>query len=132
MRVVEFDDGFTTETPPTTGTFATVTGTLAEPQAITAEGGVTPAAVNEEIQYIAGDGGAVQVTADPPVAAGTFDGQKLVLIGTSDDDTVSLAVGASLKMNGDVVLGQFGAIELRWSTSASLWVEVSRNGMPAF
>lgn len=128
VRELDFSDGFETATPPTM-TAVTITGTSAAPVLITAGGGITADDVTEEDQYVAGDGGAVDVSANPQVSPGTYHGQKLNLIGTSDTDTVTLENGDGLELNGECVLTQGAILALRWNATSSLWTERYRNGM---
>lgn len=127
MRVLDIDDGFTTETPPTSGLLSVVTGTRASPTAIVAGTGVVVAGVAREIQFVTGSGGAVDVSANPQIAAGAYTGQELILIGRSDTNTVKLENGAGLALNGTCVLSEGSTIELVWD--GSNWAEVTRNDL---
>ena len=60
--------------------------------AITAAGGIT---VTKAIMRVAGNGGAIDITADPQIAAGT-DGQVVIIQGTHDTNTITLDDGAGL------------------------------------
>lgn len=102
-------------------------GTYTAPELIAAGSGVGVDSVFEEVQYIEGDGGAVNVTANPQVAAGSTAGQKLELIGTSDANTVTLENGDGLALNGSCVLGDGAVLGLRWDAVAMVWRERYRN-----
>lgn len=57
---------------------------------------------------------------------GTKDGQTLLLVGTSDTNTVKLdSDHPNIGLNGDIILGLNDAIFLVWN--ASVWAEVSRS-----
>lgn len=107
-----------------TSSGATIVGSRASPTAITAVGGIPFSAATSTDNYIQGSGGAVTVTANPQVAAGTADGQRLVLTGRSATNTVTLSDGTGLSLNGAWVGGLDSELVLRWDTTN--WVEVSR------
>lgn len=103
----------------------TVTGSQASPTLITAVGGVSfSGSIYFNINFIAGDSGAVDVTANPQVAAGSLVGQQLMLIGTSATDTVTLEHGTGLSLNGTWVGGNNSALTLVWD--GSNWTEIGR------
>jgi hypothetical protein len=106
-------------------------GTRASPVAITAVGGITPAGVQRELQFIQGNCGAVTVTATPPVAAGTSVGQELLLVGCNATNTVTISTTTGLSLNGSIVMGSAlagggpgGCLYLIWDGTS--WNEVSR------
>lgn len=113
-------------TAATNGTAAgaTIVGSRASPTAITAGGGISYSAATTTDNYIQGSGGPVTVTANPQVAAGTVDGQRLVLIGRSATNTVTIADGTGLSLNGSWVGGLDSVLVLRWD--GTNWAEVSR------
>ena len=88
---------------------------------ITAAGGIT---ATKPIMHIQGSGGAVDITANPQIAAGT-SGQILILEGTSDTNTVQLDNGNGLHLHGDAILGDDDIIVLYQGTSE--WEEITRN-----
>ncbi len=101
------------------------TGSRAAPSLITAVVGLAFSGTQYFTKaYIAGNGGAVTVTANPQIAAGSVDGQQLVIQGRSATDTVTLSDGTGLVLNGPWVAGLDNIITLSWDTSS--WVEMSR------
>jgi hypothetical protein len=109
----------------------TVFGSRTSPRQIVASAGITSGAghmsttaASQKI-YVEGSGGAVNVTANPQIEAGTIDGQLMVICGRSQDNTVQLNHGNGLYLNGNIVLGENECITLSWDTSE--WVELSRN-----
>ena len=106
------------------GGSVSVTGSRGTPTDITAGGGITPGTSTFQKIYIQGSGGAVTVTANPQVAAGTTDGQRLILVGRSDTNTVTLANGTGLSLNGNITLGDDDTLDLSWDGTS--WCEVSR------
>jgi hypothetical protein len=92
---------------------------------ITAAGGIT---VTNVIMRIQGDGGAIDITADPQIADGT-DGQIVILQFDSDANTVKLDDGTGLQLAGGVSFtGGKGDI---WSgtydSGDDLWIELYRS-----
>jgi hypothetical protein len=102
-----------------------VTGSQASPSAITAVGGIAfSGTAYFNVWFIAGNGGAVTVTANPQIGAGSSVGQLLWVIGTSATNTVTLADGNGLSLNGAWVGGNNSALELVWN--GAVWTELSR------
>jgi len=77
---------------------------------------------------VTGSGGAVDLTSDPQVLAGSFDGQPLVIVGTSDTDTVKLDNGTGLALVGtaSITLGKGDSLALRWDLADTTWREEYR------
>lgn len=100
-------------------------GTRASPESITAVGGITPEDVLRQMVFVVGSSGAVVITASPQIAAGTVVGQELILCGRHDVNTVSIANGTGLELNGTCVLRAGSRIYLVWD--GTVWGEVSRN-----
>jgi len=108
----------------------TIVGSYAFPISIVAATGIGVGADSvNEIRYVVGDGGAVDITANPKVEVGSTDGQLLRLIGTSDTNTVKLDNGTGLLLNGSCTLGDRGCLTLLWDNGQSVWMEISRNDM---
>lgn len=149
-RVYEYDTTVTTATQPNAGTPSlssdlltlgylqgaysgkpAVTGTKASPSAIVAGTGIAFAGVARDFfhtWFIQGSGGAVDVSANPQIAAGTAVGQKLRLIGCSDTNTVNLNDGTGLKLSAaDRLLSEYSVLELEWD--GSNWVEAGWNNI---
>lgn len=122
LATADGSGGVTYAAPPSVA--PAISGTYASPNAITAGGGVSfSGAAYSNIQYVAGSGGAVTVTANPQIAAGVT-GQFLTLISTSATNTVTLADGTGLLLNGSWVGGLNSSITLQYTGAA--WLEVSR------
>ena len=90
--------------------------------AITAAGGIT---VTKAIMRVTGDGGAIDITADPQIAAGT-DGQVVIIQGTHDTNTVTLDDGTGLALSAQCVLAAQDNITLMYDSGDSEWIETSR------
>lgn len=103
----------------------TVTGSTGSPTAVTAAGGITAvAAVPFQTQFVQGSGGAVTVTANPQIAAGSVVGQIYWVIATSDTNTVTIADGTGLSLNGSFIMRANSALQLMWN--GSVWSELTR------
>jgi len=102
-----------------------IVGTRASPQAIVAGTGLAFADTSYfSIWFIQGSGGAVDVSANPQIAAGTVLGQKLTVIGRSATNTVTLEDGTGLSLNGMWVGGLDDVIGLMWD--GTNWAEEYR------
>ena len=118
-------DGSNTSWATIPATAPGVTGSQASPTAITAVGGISFSGTNYfNIIFVEGSGGAVDVTANPQIAAATNVGQQLMVIGTSAANTVKLDHGTGLSLNGSWTGGDNSAITLVWDGSA--WTEIAR------
>lgn len=102
-----------------------VTATFASPQLVTAGAGIVPTGnAFYEVIYVQGSGGPVDVTHNPQIAVGEIDGALLVVIGTSDVNTLTLEDGTGLSMDGDIVLQAGSVIMFVWDDAALLWRQV--------
>lgn len=121
------------------GTWATIPSTApalnggsGSAQSVTAAGGVSLSSISyENFAWVAGNAGAVTVTALPNVTAGTADGQILRLVGTSNTNTVTLQdqanlASSGLSLNGNIVLAKDSVLVAHWDAAQSLWIEDSR------
>ena len=77
------------------------------------------------VHKVAGNGGAVTLSATTAITSGTTSGQTLELEGTSDTNTVTILHGANTQMNGDITLELYDCIRFRWNGTD--WVETWRN-----
>ena len=89
------------------------------------------AAVNcgSGIVRVAGNGGAVVLDSDPAISDGLADGQKCIIQGTDDTNTVQIAdaVNTALGENAAMTLGKLDTITLIWDSGESLWLETARS-----
>lgn len=72
-------------------------------------------------------GSAIDITAVPQIAAGYKDGTKMILVGSSDTNTLTLDDGNGLILSAQCVLGAGDSITLIYISALSGWVEVSRS-----
>lgn len=103
----------------------TLYGTQGSPLGITAAGGIANNIPGEQGSFIHGSPGAVTVSANPQIAAGTVVGQKMTLIGCDDTNTVTLTNGNGLRLNGDAVIGDGYVMSFMWD--GANWQELYRS-----
>lgn len=106
------------------GFFVTGSGTV--PLGITAAGGITWAGQNRQLTHVHGSPGAVTISANPQISAGTAEGNELTIIGRDDTNTVTITNGNGLRLNGDIILGDGDVLGLIWSNTNSKWEEIYR------
>jgi hypothetical protein len=103
-----------------------LTGSRGSPSAVTAAAGVAfTGNFFNNVWWVQGSGGAVTVTANPQIAAGTSIGQELILIGRSSTNTVTFQTGTGLSLAGIITLGADDSITLLWD--GTNWLELCRN-----
>ena len=102
-----------------------VTGSRAAPIAITAVGGITPVGKRREVIYCEGDGGVVDISANPQIAVGASIGDELILVGSGNQ--IKLDNGDGLQLNGACYLVDGAVLMLRWD--GSVWLESYRNNL---
>lgn len=125
-RIIDISDGFTSGAAPTSqGSLPTVTGSTGTPSSIVAGTGISISDVAEETIFIAGSGGAVDISANPQIEASSFVGARLNLIGTSDTNTVTVENSDGLEMPYSFVIGSGDWISFVWN--GTLWVESNRS-----
>lgn len=77
-----------------------------------------------QLWFVASTGGAQDITANPQIPPGSFIGQELMLVGTSDIDVVSFKHGNGIVANGDIELLDGQTCLLIYT--GSVWSESSR------
>lgn len=92
---------------------------------IVASTGITSAQITSQVLRVQGSGGAVDITANPQIAAGT-DGQILEIHGESNTNTVKLDTGTGVLLAGGVsfTMGLGDILVLRYI--GTTWREISR------
>lgn len=106
----------------------TINGAYGAPQSalqsLLAATAITP---NSSFVAIVGNGGSVTLTSNPQITAG-FDGQRLIIIGTSDTNRVEIVNGNGLTLNNavDFDMGNADTIELVYSSTIGGWAELYR------
>ena len=101
-----------------------VSGSRGSPTAITAGAGITALNARLQLHFVEGSGGAVTVTANPQISAGTSVGDILILVFRSGTNTLTLANGTGLSLNGDITGEEDDIVLLLWD--GTNWSEISR------
>lgn len=103
-----------------------VTGSRGTPQSITAAGGIAfTNTYYHNMWFVKGSGDvAINITANPQIAAGSIVGQQLIIIGRHDTGTLQLDDGTGLSLNGPWIGGADDVIHLIWD--GTNWTEVAR------
>lgn len=114
LRVSDGTVYYDIATPGVSVPSAAVVGSPSSPQAIVAATGISATSL-DEVQYIEGSGGAVDISASPQIAAGTNIGQTLELNGCSNTNTVLLEDGTGLSINGPWLAELDSCLGLRWN-----------------
>lgn len=106
-------------------------GTRAAGVSISAATQIVPVAGAENVVFIVGNAGPVISTASPPVdTTSMVIGQKLKIIGTDDDNTVTYDSSVNFVLNGSYTLAKDYVLELMFLGSDGVddaWVEVGRS-----
>lgn len=102
----------------------TALGTGTSPITITASSGITPDNTQRQIIYTTSTGGAVTITSNPQIAAGTVVGQELYLQGTSSINYIILTDGNGVSLNGSINLTSNSGVLLVWN--GAVWSEIAR------
>jgi hypothetical protein len=82
---------------------------------------------------VVGNGGAITLTATPTITEG-YAGERILIIGTSDANTVtfqdeSALSGSTLQLSGGAskTLGAGDTLELIYSTTVGAWLQISNS-----
>jgi hypothetical protein len=102
-----------------------ISGTDASPTIVTAAGGVVFSGSAYENYYFLSAASAITISATPQISAATNAGQRLVINSKSATNTITLADGNGLSLNGTWVGGLDSVLILYWNGN-STWVEISR------
>lgn len=124
LLTYDTDGNFTTTDAPTLAinqAAYSVTGSTASPTAVSILGIAPTPLVYREMIFIVGSGGPVDITANPQIYAGSRVGQELLLVGTSDVNTVLLEDGNGLSLNGPATLADKETLKLFWN--GTVWSE---------
>lgn len=124
-RILDFADGFTSASAPTTGSMWSVSYAPGAPYALGTSDTIIPSGFAMEIFFVSSDGGAVTSTASPQINPGTDTGQMVRLVGDSDTDTITFVDGLGLVLNGNATLAANSTLDLMWN--GTNWIEVARN-----
>lgn len=97
-------------------------------QSLAAAGIITIGTSQRSIKRLQGSGAAVTADTTTPLEVGTIDGQEMRLVGSHDDNTVTItAASLNVLLNGDVTLTKYSVLDLCWDETDALWIETGRN-----
>lgn len=109
----------------TAGYVGKITGTRASPSLIVAATGVAfTGTFAENIWFIAGNGGVIDITINPQIAVGIV-GQRLRIVGRHATNTVQFDDGNGLSLNGTAIIAEDEILDL--FCDGTVWVEVGRS-----
>ena len=69
---------------------------------------------------------AITMSSNPQIENGS-DGQQLILLGSSNANTITMVDGNGLRLAGNMVLALAGTLTLVYSATVGDWVEISRS-----
>lgn len=104
-------------------------GSMASPVLVSAGTAIDPTYEDSKdyyLIYVAGNGGAVEMSAVPQIVAPPREGIVVQLVGTSNTNTVRLVNGANEKMNGGRALKQYTTLSFI-SLSTLIYQETGRD-----
>lgn len=92
---------------------------------------ITPALGSKTVAFVVGNGGAVTITASPPITTtGMIVGQELKICGTDNTNTVTYNNSVNLVLTGSATLGKDQCLDLMYAgtdgTNLS-WIETGRS-----
>lgn len=113
------------------GGTVTLFGSTGSPRSIVAGTGITSgsshmsASVSEQIIFVVGNSaGENDISANPQITAGTIIGQKMNIVGTSDDNFIKLEDGTGLDLSSPWYSYNKKVLKLYWN--GSVWSENGR------
>lgn len=126
VRIVDFDDGFTSSTNPSASAIWSTTAT----QSIAGGGTITLGSSANQILKVDGSGGAQTASSTPFGATPPSDGTMIRLHGQDNTNTLTITHNDAADgciLNGSATLGKDDHIELRYDSTADRYIEQSRN-----
>lgn len=101
-----------------------IVSSFASPTSVTAGGGIPFSSTSgTTVLYAKSNSGAVDISANPQIAAGTVDGQILEIVFTSDTDTLLIEDGTGVDAPGDFLSEAKRKVQYRWDAGRSVWSE---------
>lgn len=106
-------------------------GNSGAPTSITASGGFNfTGSAFTTVWYVKSNSGAVTISANPQIAAGSFDGQVLKLVQMDATNTLQISNGNGVALAGGstLILDQvYKTAVFIWDATGSVWLEQSRS-----
>jgi len=103
-----------------------VVGSFNSPVVVNEFSGLVINNEHRQYKYVVSTGGVKTIIATPQIAAGQFDGQELIIKGTSDVDYPIFTDGNGLSLNGSCMVKRNQTLYLLWNSDLSVWEEMSR------
>ena len=92
---------------------------------------ITPALGVKSVVFVVGNGGAVTITASPPITTtGMIVGQELKICGTDNTNTVTYNNSVNLVLTGSATLGKDQCLDLMYAGTDGInssWIETGRS-----
>jgi len=92
---------------------------------------ITPALGVKSVAFVVGNGGAVTITASPPITTtGMIVGQELKICGTDNTNTVTYNNSVNLVLTGSATLGKDQCLNLMYAGTDGInssWIETGRS-----
>jgi len=101
----------------------TVYGSTGSPVVVSSSG-ISSTSQQRQLYIVKTSSGAVNVTANPQITAGTVVGQELVIMGTSSSNYPIFSNGNGLSLNGTANITDNATLNLIWN--GTVWSEQSR------
>jgi hypothetical protein len=92
-------------------------GTRSTPLDITAAGGITSSATDlDTLQFVQGDGGHIEISANPQISAGFQVGQRIDILCRNNDQSLTFVNGNGVvtKDGGNVTLVENSIMSVLW------------------
>lgn len=110
---------------------ATVQGSRQTGTSMSVGTAITPALGSKTVAFVVGNGGAITITASPPITTtGMIVGQELRVCGTDNTNTVTYNNSVNLVLTGSATLGKDQCLDLMYAgtdgTNLS-WIETGRS-----
>lgn len=113
------------------GGTVTLYGSTGSPRSVVSATGITSGAshmstsVSDQVIFVvASTAGENDISANPQIEAGTVVGQKMTIVGTSDDDFIKLEDGTGLSLAGPWYSYDKKSLDVWWN--GTVWTERSR------
>lgn len=125
MRILDFADGFTSNTSPSVISTIEIVAT----QDIAASGQIALSTGADQVLKVQGDGGA-QTAATAPFSGTPIDGGIYRIEGRDNTNTLTLVfsdTAGGCILNGNATLGKWDTITLRYDATDNRYIEQYRN-----
>lgn len=110
---------------PIGGATRTIQGSFGAPITLTNSGQITAINARNQLVYIVGSGGAVNIASvNPQITAGFSDGDEMQLMGVNAINTVAIGNGNGVVWNGlSKTFGLYSTCTINWVAGPNVWVQ---------